>query len=459
MEQADNLIRVLPADRRPALLLGEGRESSAPLVWSSFHLRQPTDEGLLLYNTLTLELLHVPAALVPALETPEGALRETLRKKWFLVPADLDQHRTARELREALYLMEQRPEGIEKFTVLTTTACNARCFYCYEKGWQPITMRPELAEQTADYILRHAAPSFHIDWFGGEPLVNMAAIDRISDRLLAAKADFSASMFSNCYLIDEAVARRAAERWRLRTLTVTIDGRRELYNRVKAYVNPTEDPFTRVIRNIHLLDQAGVEPIIRVNLDTFNRAEAYGLVEELIREFGGSKKRDIRITPVYEKVDDPATWFSEADRSGNFRAMAELRRRLVEAGLCHETYLERSLPTHRCMADSGNMVMILPDGKLGLCEHYLRDHYIGDIWSETLDRQVMEKFRELHPEIPACADCPNYPLCIRLKKCDSAICYPQMREYLEQNRRDAMLSTWKHYLQREAVRASEARRP
>ena len=101
-----NLITVIPASRRVALLLGEGRESGTPLVWTSFLLRQPTDEGLLLYNTLTLELLHVPSALLPALEAPTGALRDTLRRKWFLVPQDLDQHAAALELRSTLQDME-----------------------------------------------------------------------------------------------------------------------------------------------------------------------------------------------------------------------------------------------------------------------------------------------------------------------------------------------------------------
>lgn len=441
-------ILIRQGDRRVLRLLKKRTDAEQPLRWTSFHLRQPVEEGLLLFHTMTLEFVLLPTPLPDRLEAPDGALRDYLRDHWFLIPEDLDEHRTAREIRETLYLTRHLPEGIEKFTILTTTACNARCFYCFEKDWEPITMGPETADRTADYILAHAAPSFHIDWFGGEPLVNRKAIDRISKRLVRAGANFDSSMFTNGYLFDEEMIRQAVDCWKLEGVVITLDGCRELYNRTKAYVNPTEDPFTRVIRNIHLLDAAGVRADIRMNLDAFNREEIFRLTDYLIGEFAGVKNKEIYPIAVYEEVEDPSTWRSEEDRTENYRAISELRDRLVAAGLLCRELLPRAAKTHRCMADSGNMVMILPDGKLGLCEHYLRDNYIGDLQSEEYDRETMEAFRELHPEIPSCADCPVYPQCIRLKKCVQAICHPQMRAFQERYYRKAVVNAWKAYQRR-----------
>ena len=38
------------------------------------------------------------------------------------------------------------------FRILTTTACNASCSYCYERGTQLVVMNDDTAEQTAAFI-------------------------------------------------------------------------------------------------------------------------------------------------------------------------------------------------------------------------------------------------------------------------------------------------------------------
>ena len=145
----NEIITVLPGDPRVRRLLGPGRGAGASLRWSVFLIRQPTEDGLLLYNALTLDLLHVPAALLPALESPRGELRERLRRDWYLVPEGLDQHATVHELRELLRIVDPPKSWIRKYTVFTTTACNARCAYCFERGWEPRTMSPETADRAA----------------------------------------------------------------------------------------------------------------------------------------------------------------------------------------------------------------------------------------------------------------------------------------------------------------------
>jgi len=59
-----------------------------------------------------------------------------LIKNWFLVPENFDEDAVISTIREKqqriindTYL--DHPKG---FTILTTSTCNARCFYCYEKN-------------------------------------------------------------------------------------------------------------------------------------------------------------------------------------------------------------------------------------------------------------------------------------------------------------------------------------
>ena len=453
------LTTVIPANRRVRALLGRGRGGGEP-VWTSFLVRQPVAEGLLLWNTLTLELLFVPAALVPALEAPAGALEEQLLERWFLVSPDLEEHRTALELRETLRAMEPPADRLEKYTVFTTTACNARCFYCFERGWEPRTMTPETADKAADYMLRHSAGGpFQIDWFGGEPLVNLRVIDRICRRLTDAGADFQSSMVTNGSLFDPEVVRRAATLWRLGQTHITLDGVGEVYDRIKDYKTGSAGAFERVIGNIRLLSAAGIRVNIRMNYDLYNLAEIRRLTDWLGDNLAGLPGVRAYPIPLNEDPDDPAAQRTPEARTLLYREESLLRQRLEAAGLARPLPLPRTPETHMCMADSGCMVTILPEGQLGLCESYDREGFVGSLDSPGLDEAALAAMGELRPEIPACADCPLYPGCIRLRKCPNQICHPQRREAKLNRRRRSMQMEWRLWQKKQAEAAGKAQAP
>ena len=401
---------------------------------------------MLLYSTLTLELLLVPAALAPGLEAPSGALREALRERWFLVPAGLDEHALVRELRQTLRIMEPPAPWIRKYTVLTTTACNARCAYCFESRWEPRTMTLETADRVADYMLAHSAGHpFQIDWFGGEPLVNRRVMDRICARLAEAGAVFRSGMTTNGYLLDPETAAADVALWRLNACQITLDGREEAYNRIKNYVYPGVNAYRRVIGNIHALAAAGTKVLIRLNFDLGSAEEIRLLTEELIREFGG--EANVGVTPAI-LYEDEAAPRSPEEREALQSLRLELMERLEAGGLGRPGRLPRALLFHMCMADSGDMVTVLPDGELGLCEQHVRDYLIGSIDGGDLDGAVLEAVKALRPEIPACGDCPLYPGCIRLALCRNQVCHPQRRASREQQKRNSIRMEWELYKHR-----------
>lgn len=444
------IVTVLPPNRILSRLLGAGRGADGPLVWSSFLLRQPTDEGLLLFNTLTLRLIHVSRDLVPALEAPAGALRDWLRRKWFLVPPGMDEHQTVRELRQTLRLMNPPADWIRKFTILTTTACNARCAYCFEQGWTPVTMTPETADRVTGFILRRSGGHrIRIDWFGGEPLLNRRAMDRISARLRDAGADYNACMTTNGYLFARQTLAEDLRLWRLLECQITLDGREQAYNRIKNYVYPGVNAYARVIDNIHALADAGVQVRLRLNFDRSNLEEIRLLAEELGREFGGHPAISAYANILYEFEDEGAPR-SGAERAALEQARRELLELLEQSGLWQPAPLIREPRWHMCMADSGDMLTVLPDGRLGLCEQYVREHLIGSIDRPETDAAEEAEFRALRPEIPECADCPLYPDCIRLRRCRNQLCHRQRREGWEAQRRRSMQAEWERFRSRQA---------
>ena len=79
-----------------------------------------------------------------------------------------------------------RIEGINNsnykhYRIWPTSACNARCYYCFEKGIKYQTMTKEVADAVINFIAGrlNEGDTLKVEWFGGEPLLNPDIIDYI----------------------------------------------------------------------------------------------------------------------------------------------------------------------------------------------------------------------------------------------------------------------------------------
>lgn len=188
-------------------------------------------DGKLLYHTLSGELL----LLEPGEDPDAPALRRELTERRFLVPRTLDEKKLCDQTRNVLRLTQSESGHVTSYVVFTTTDCNARCYYCFERGQRRLTMSAETADDVAAWMLAHCGgEDITVRWFGGEPLVNVGAIDRISRTLRDSGASYRSVMFSNAFLFTPELVKRAAELWQLRQVVVTLDGTEEVYNHTKA---------------------------------------------------------------------------------------------------------------------------------------------------------------------------------------------------------------------------------
>lgn len=89
---------------------------------------------------------------------------------------------------------------------------------------------------------------------------------------------------------------------------------------------------------------------------------------------------------------------------------------------------------------------ILPDGHIGLCEHFSESEFAGHLDREDLDRDMVASWQETMPEIPECATCFAYPECIKLKKCANAsVCYLQHRQWYLRQIRQQMVNEYRRW--------------
>ena len=220
----------------------------------TYVVQQPVTDGLLLYNTLTCSMV-----LLQPDEAADITAQRELIDRWFLVPQGHDDRKLCRQVRQMVALLKPAAKTISTYIILPTTGCNARCFYCFEKGTKSVSMTAETASKVVHYIVAHRGDEeVSLKWFGGEPLVNAKVIDQICTELREQGVPFRSIMTSNGYLFDADKVQRAKDLWQLRRVQITLDGTEQTYNRVKAYVYQGVNAFERVLQNIGMLIATGI---------------------------------------------------------------------------------------------------------------------------------------------------------------------------------------------------------
>lgn len=410
----------------------------------NYCIETEVDNHLLLYNCLTKELLSLSENekkfLINATFDTDSELIKKLINAWFLVPVDFDDCDFSDQVCNLVKAFNNKRE-ITNYDILTTTDCNARCFYCFECDTIKKNMTKETAIAVAEYIKKKSQKKkIHIQWFGGEPLYNVAVIDIISKHLIDDGINFDSTMTTNGYLFDDEVIKRAKDFWKLRSVQITLDGKRESYNRIKNFIYDG-DAYSKVTENIGKLLDNNIGVVIRLNIDKHNSSELFDLVEELAEKYREKKGCMIRPAMLFEDTGKYKFIRSDEERNNLAADVKRLRKRIKELGYSRNSVLlNNAYKTNRCMADSKNSVMILPDGNLGKCEHHLEDKLIGHI---SMDPEIIA-WKEYIPRTETCKTCKVYPTCFKLKDCQSnnSTCYDFEREEIVEAIKEKMEYTY-----------------
>ena len=294
---------------------------------------------------------------------------------------------------------------IHKYRILTTSACNATCFYCYEKGLRGYTMKERTALDTAKFIVEHikSGEKLRIEWFGGEPLLNIKAIDVISSYLkenLPEGIDYYSTIVTNGSRITKTIIDKMVNNWTLKRAQITIDGVGSKYEDVKGFGLGS---FDRIINIISCLIEAKIKIDIRVNYDKSNLED----IKEVIHFFSRYKYRD-QITLYAAKI------FSVETSRGYFdleEETLEIETLLHALGFKKGTELLPRTFVTGCMATFPGFYTIDPDRKLFKCDRKLLD---GNIVASVSDykEENLYKHRWNDLEVDSkCESCSLYPMC------------------------------------------------
>ena len=375
----------------------------------TYMLTVEEDDKKIYHNLLTHEMIAIN---VNELDLPET--RKYFIENWYLVPKEHDDQQLVDECRAVLTLMDSAPKKIHVFQIFTTLDCNARCFYCYEKRLPGSNMTKETADKAIEYMQEQAdGVPIKIVWFGGEPLFNSSIIDYITDGLRKNGLQFESNMISNGLLFDSDLVNRAKNRWKLKSVQITLDGTSQVYKRIKSYVTDVRDPFERVLQNIKSLRMAEIRVQIRLNIGPHNYSDIQELTDYLCEAFKGEHNLFVYVSPLFE-----ITEYSEEKKFFIYELVDKLNSKLdLQFGKKKKIVFTDKIVNSFCMADGREAVTILPDGKVGICPNIIDGAFLGDIYSKEIDVKMKEEFGRRFYQEDMCRTCPIYPNCYMVSGC------------------------------------------
>ena len=418
---------------------------SGELIPSLYNFRVNVGASSLLYNTASGALVRLDgkdgfylARMLThhnrarwVLEIPLK-VRETLVDAGFLVPVDLDE---IAEVRRRYW--EARTGTPMVLTITTTQDCNLGCFYCYEERYDDYLASGDIADlvRSAEERLRKSGKrGLHVDWYGGEPLLNVEFLELASEALQTLCRDmevgYHASVISNGTRWPQDVG-DFVKRHKIRQVQISFDGVRERHNKTRryrpGYAQGEASSFDEAVRLVDtLLDNVRVD--IRINIGRHNLTDIKPFLE-MARSRGWFRKR-------FPAVIQPARLSAYTDECSFLRPRElsqdefdslrrEIRDMVASETMVEDTEAPDGLPLPKssvCAALARDSVVIGADGHEYRCGLQVgqRSQASGHIRSKASllpiiqpdafpDRTWWDNFDPT--TLPSCSRCSFLPIC------------------------------------------------
>ena len=242
------------------------------------------DDKYILYNTFSTGLVTLDKntyeKVVVNKDFSNFSELHYLIENGFVVDDDCDEVEKVESVRS--FIMKKTI--IQNIVILTTTDCNARCYYCFEHGIEHIYMSKETADGIIEYCKKkYKEKRIAITWFGGEPLLNYEIIKYITLKLIEANYELECHVTTNGSLITDEMIDFFEKNYVRFSFQITIDSIHDEYSKVKRYVDiEPEKAYERTINNVIALIKRGVRMMIRVNFASSKIEQAKLVYKNLI---------------------------------------------------------------------------------------------------------------------------------------------------------------------------------
>jgi uncharacterized protein len=317
-------------------------------------------------------------------------------------------------------------------TVTTTLDCNLGCYYCYESRSDDklsFVDIPALLEQVQKRIERSGRSRLHIDWYGGEPTLNLeflcAASLALQELCSALGIGYSASVVSNGTNWPKDLAGFVKDH-RIRQVQISVDGLRRNHNKRRRFRFPSDEQrssFDEAVALIsNLLNYCRVD--VRFNIDNGNKGDLFPFID-MANGLGWFSKR-------FKATFQPARLSNYSERSKFVTRVEvsseEFQRIQKETALRLPGFVEEAevpdgyaAPKRSvCAALSLNSIVIGADRRLYRCGLQVseRERAVGTLHNEPFrilgDNALDDRWWvDFDPTtLSSCSKCSFLPVCL-----------------------------------------------
>lgn len=361
----------------------------------------------IIFNTFSGAILRVDSDFFDTLTTNFMNFNQEIINKLFklgiIVNDDFDEKAVIAHDRTAnIYSRESIT-----YRILTTTACNARCFYCYEEDFVISTMSMQTAEKVIEFICNNSKSSneIKIQWFGGEPLLNTKVMYHITKKIIEYcnlyKKKYNFSIVTNGILLNKI----KLDSLHLDRIQISLDGTNKEYNERKNFIKE-KNAFFKVIDNINMVTSKKINVSIRLNYDKNNYIDILNLIDYLSNNLVNKKYVHIYPYPLFGTYCDhfPNTNSTSKDDLLNIYIKLYKSHLLLIENLTNLRY-----QPSRCFACNANSFVISPEGNLSKCPVSYANN-VGDVFNGI--EYNSEYFKWVNNSISEkCENCTFLPLC------------------------------------------------
>lgn len=274
-------------------------------------------------------------------------------------------------------------------TFQVTDACNLACSYCYQinKGQRImkldyakklINMLLDNDEKLSNYCHFEKSPAIILDFIGGEPLLQIDLIDEICDYFLeeAIKRNHRWALWHRISIstngilyFDEKVQNFLNKHWNTVSLSITLDGNKELHDSCRKFPDGTPT-YDIVIKAIEDLEKNNYYMGSKLTIAPDNIKYLYKAFKHMV-DIG---YKDINANTVYEEgwtVNDAKIYYTELIKIAN--ELLKDENKDIYCSLFEEYFFSPMTEddNRNWCGGTGDMLAMDPDGFLYPCLRYM----------------------------------------------------------------------------------------
>lgn len=384
------------------------------------------DGQQLLYNTLTTAMVLLDNAVFEEIFIQNDFSNkeevQMLYEQGFIVESNQGTLALLKSLRD-----KDLSNQIQDVGIVTTTDCNARCYYCFENGIKHYAMSRKTANE-AVLFLKDFCPDKHLRlfWFGGEPLKNFEVIEYITNKLREANYILDTNVITNGSLLTQEHIDYFVAHYNFITFQITIDNVFEKYQSVKRYVDiEKEHAFDRTINSIKLLLTNGVQVKIRVNFKASEYEEGKKVFQTLEQLFDGYNTSNlfIYLAPLSLPGDrEVMSSFNSLDEHPYLKLLKTHLKSAIDSKIVNKENFDSSLLSTLelkpkcsfCGIGGERRITIDANGDLYKCHRLVgrKEYNVGSVANGiTNGNKIYKYFKDTEIINNECLDCSILPIC------------------------------------------------